>query len=132
MAIGRIGLLPAMALAAAAPAAVATGPATIVERQVAMFNKGDLAAFIDCYAEDVEVFAIGPTTIPPLKGREAFRARYAPLFAGERPRVTILSRMVEGQWVVDRERTVGRGRTEQGLAIYQVEAGRIRRVWFTP
>lgn len=119
--------------AAPARGGAASAVVALVQRQVDRFNAGDLDGFVACYADDVEVFALGgATAIPPLRGRDAFVARYRPMMEQVRPHVAILSRMVNGAFVVDKERTTGGGRTEEGIAVYQVEGGRIRRVWFTP
>jgi len=116
---------------AEAPAPPATAE-TVVEQQVQAYNRGDLQAFANLYAEDVEVFDLGPSSKPSLSGREALIAQYGPMFSTYKPQAQILSRLTQGAFVVDRERVTARGHAQEGIAIYQVENGRIRRVWFTP
>ena len=136
----KMGLLAVAALLASAGTAHAqavpapaeeASPAAVIDAQVAAFNRGDVAAFASFYADDVELFDL-PDAKPMLSGKPALIARYGPFFAGYRPRATILSRIVRGGFVIDDERTVVGDRTIEGAAVYQVERGRIRRVWFTP
>jgi hypothetical protein len=107
-------------------------PAAIVQAQVDAFNKGDADAFAAFYADDVEVFDLGPETKPNLSGRTALIARYKPMLEKYHPRAVILTRIQSGAFVIDKEQTDAAGRSSEGVAIYQVENGKIRRVWFTP
>lgn len=107
-------------------------PVSIVQAQVDAFNKGDLDAFASYYAEDVELFDLGPEAKPNLSGRAALISRYKPMLTKYHPKATILSRMEADGFVIDKERTEAGGKSSEGVAIYQVEFGKIRRVWFTP
>lgn len=107
-------------------------PAAIVQAQVEAFNRGDAPAFAALYAEDVELFDLGPDPKPTLAGRAALLARYAPLLGKYHPQAQILSRIENGDFVIDHERTTAAGRTSDGVAIYQIAKGKICRVWFTP
>lgn len=107
-------------------------PVAVVQSQVDAFNNGDVEAFAALYADDVELFDLGPESKPSLAGRAALIARYKPMLTKYHPKATVLSRMEAGNFVIDKERTEAGGRSTEGVAIYQVEAGKIRRVWFTP
>lgn len=107
-------------------------PATIVQAQVDAFNRGDANAFASFYADDVELFDLGPETKPSLSGRAGLLARYTPMLSKYHPKATIISRIENGNFIIDKERTEARGRSSEGVAIYQIENGKIRRVWFTP
>jgi hypothetical protein len=106
--------------------------ASIVQAQVEAFNKGDAEAFASLYADEVELFDLGPNNKPSLVGRAALIARYKPMFIKYRPHAIVLSRMESGDFVIDKERTEAGGRSSEGVAIYQIESSKIRRVWFTP
>lgn len=135
---GVIGSIASLVIIGAPPSASAqgaqqaAGAAQIVQSQVDAFNKSDADAFLSFYADDVELFDLGSETKPTLSGRAALTARYKPMLERYRPRATILSRMESGNFVIDKERTEAGGRSSEGVAIYQVESGKIRRVWFTP
>lgn len=125
-----VGGLPAVGHAAGHEQA--QSPISIVQSQVEAFNKGDADAFASSYANDVELFDLGPETKPTLSGRAALLARYAPMLSKYHPKATIISRIESGDFVIDKERTEAGGRSSEGAVIYQVENGKIRRVWFTP
>lgn len=114
---------------------MSTGPRTpeqAAQAQLDAYNAQDVDAFAACYAEDVEAFEL-PSGTSLFRGRDVLRARYARLFAAN-PRLhcRLTARIVEGAFVVDQEELSGRadGGTGRAVAIYQVESGRIRRIWF--
>lgn len=122
-------LLIALALTGAAP--VANSPEAVVQQQVDAYNRHDEAAFVATYADDIELFDLGAEPRPKLSGKPALAALYAGLFARAKPRADIVSRAVTGTFVTDHERvTLGNGRSFEAVAVYQVENGLIRRVWF--
>lgn len=123
--------LQAAALAAA-PSVAGEPPEAIVQRQVEAYNAGDVQAFADTYADDVELFELGADPKPFLRGREALIAEYGPMFTKAKPKAAILHRVVSGAFVTDQERVTAGSRTVESVAVYQVENGKIRRVWFTP
>lgn len=120
------------ALFALAAATAADGPAALIDAQAAAFNRSDVEAFAATYADDVELFDLGSDTQPTLKGKAALVARYGPMLTKYHPKAEVLGRLVSGDFVTDRERTSAGGRSSEGLVLYQVEKGKIRRVWFTP
>lgn len=105
----------------------------VVQRQVEAYNRHDIAAFAATYAPDVELYELGAKAGTPfLSGRDRMATDYGPFFAKAKPRATIVSRTVTGDFVTDHERVVAGAETIDAVAIYQVERGLIRRVWFTP
>jgi hypothetical protein len=109
-----------------------TDPARAAERQLDAYNARDAGAFAECYHPEVEVFEL-PGLDATIRGREALRERYARLFERHpRQRCRVLHRIVHGRFVVDHEEVEGRGGggTVRAVAIYEVEEGTIRRVWF--
>ena len=109
-----------------------TDPTSIVQAQVDAFNAGDADRFASFYADDVELFDLGANTAPTLSSRAALLARYKPLLSKYHPKATITTRIVNGSFIIDDEKTEAGGRASNGVVIYQVENGKIRRVWFTP
>ena len=115
-----------------AVAQTALTPEAVVQGQVDAYNRHDTRGFADFYSDDVEFFDLGPSAKPTLSGRAALIAQYDPIFNRYKPSAAILSRSASGAFVVDRERVTAQGHAQESLAIYQVENGKIRRVWFTP
>lgn len=111
--------------------ALTTLPAALAQRQLDAYNAHDLEAFVACYAEDVEVYEL-PSMTCILRGREALRGRYGPYFAQQQPRARLASdRLVLGTMAIDPEDVVrADGSRLQAIALYHVDGGLIRRVWF--
>lgn len=105
-------------------------PAALVQRQLEAYNAHDTAAFAATYAKDVELFEL-PAIKPQTTGREALILQYDRLFKEATPNCRVLSRIVEGSFVIDQEFCrFGEDRRLRASAIYQVEDELIRRVWF--
>lgn len=106
-------------------------PADLAQGQLDAYNTQDLERFCAFYAADVVVadFNGAVTT----QGIDAYRARYAKLFA-EFPqnRVVLLGRMIVGNVVMDHERVHRSpdGAPFEVIAIYTVRDGKIARVDF--
>ncbi len=117
----------------AAPAADA-GPAEVVgpvQRQLDAYNAHDLERFVAEYHDDVQVFR-PPATAPVLAGKAAFAEHYAKnRFTIATLHAALLNRIVAGAVVVDHELITGLGETPlAAAAVYAVDGGRIRTVWF--
>lgn len=103
---------------------------SIVEGQVAAYNDHDVERFCAYYAEDIEVSSLGSDT-PTIAGKDNFRAHYRLRFS-EMPNIhcTIEQRIALGEFVIDLERLTNAGPEElRAVALFQVKAGVIRRVW---
>jgi|ERR671922_853767 hypothetical protein len=119
-------------LFAAAPAAAPEDPAAVVDRETAAYNARSMDAFLTFFAPDAELFEFPDKSLG--KGKEALRKRYEARFAEKNLHATIVSRMVIGDKVIDREHIVrtfpeGPG-TWDAVAINEVKGGLITRVWF--
>jgi hypothetical protein len=105
----------------------------VVQRQLEAYNRRDLEAFCELFAEDAQIFDLG-ATVPTFTGKEAIRTRYRELFERS-PTLhsSVLSRTALGRAVVDLEHITGRNGSPgvfAVLAIYEVDAGKIQRVHF--
>lgn len=108
--------------------------AALAQRQLDAYNAHDVEAFAACYSEDVRIVRL-PGGEPVAEGREALRALYGDLFRREPGRrAELLARMTCGRFAVDHERVTAAPGAEPrfAVAIYEVEDGLIRRVWFPP
>ena len=110
----------------------ATDPAAIVQRQLDAYNAHDLAAFVACYREDVQVFRM-PAPAPALTGRAALAAFYgSERFNRPALRAELVARVVMGRKVIDHERIVGLDEAPRAaVAVYAIHAdGLIATAWF--
>jgi hypothetical protein len=108
-------------------------PVDVAQRQLDCYNRRDLDAFCDCFADDAQLFELGNAT-PTHSGKAALRERYRNLFELS-PQLScrLVKRTAVGRVVVDHEHITGRlGSPDvfECVAIYEVEAGLIRRVHF--
>ena len=106
-------------------------PADVAQGQLDAYNVQDLDAFCAFYAPDVVVAELnGEVTI---RGREAFRAKYAEIFArNPTNRAELAGRMVIGSRVIDHEKVTRQagGETFDVAAIYTIADSLIVRVDF--
>lgn len=102
-----------------------------VQRQLDAYNARDLETFVAQYAEEVEVYR-PPAPAPVLVGKAALSQHYATRrFNLPDLHARLVARMVSGNIVVDQEDISGlpEGRLA-AVAVYRVEGGLIRQVWF--
>lgn len=108
-------------------------PETVVQGQLDAYNARDVDRFAAFFAPDVQVKTLAGKTL--LVGRAALRERYTAMFAiSPELDCQILTRTVSGDYVIDHEfvRGIRGGPPVRAVAIYHVEGGLIRAVWFTP
>jgi hypothetical protein len=104
---------------------------SLVQRQLEAYNAWDADRFAATYSEDAALHELGLADGKPfMTGREALRADYAGFFAKAKPKVEVVQRLVAGPFVVDHEKGDFGGRKIEAAAVYLVENGLIRRVWF--
>jgi hypothetical protein len=98
-------------------------PEAVVDEQVAAYNSHDLDRFVATYADDVEVVAPDGRV---LRGHDALRQTYGPLFENGTVQAEIVGRLRCADWVVDHERASVSGRDPvEVLVAYRVSVGRI-------
>ena len=105
---------------------------TIVQKQVNAYNERNISAFVECHAENVELYSF-PENTPYSIGREKLKNRYKEIFeSSPNLNTEILSRMVMGNIVVDHEKVTGRKGVESSIiiAIYEIENGLISKARF--
>jgi hypothetical protein len=102
-------------------------PEAVVQRQLEAYNARDLARFLACFSERIEVYR-PPEVEPVMVGKATFGAFYAgQRFNREGLHAELLDRIVLGTRVIDHERIVGVGERALELAVvYAVAEGLIQ------
>lgn len=104
-------------------------PLQLVQRQFDAYNARDLAGFLACYSDSVQVFR-PPSPLPALVGKAAFTEFYATQrFNRPALRAELVNRMVLGNTVIDHERIhgIGPGTVEMAV-VYLAQDGLIHTV----
>ncbi|WP_396637530.1 nuclear transport factor 2 family protein [Maribacter sp. R77961] len=107
----------------------APNPETIVQKQLDAYNARDIDRFMDTYTDDISLF-----NYPVEKrsqGQEEMRKVYADFFTSTPDlHCEIKNRIVIGNKVIDEEKITANGNTFSTVAIYEVEDGKISKVYF--
>lgn len=105
-------------------------PEKIVQIQLEAYNKQDVVAFAATYADDVKIYEFGQEK-PYLEGKENLIKTYDTFFK-QYPtnKAAIQGRIVEGNYVIDKEKVTSLEFEFSGTAIYFVENNLIKKVWF--
>ncbi|RYF82422.1 MAG: steroid delta-isomerase [Chitinophagaceae bacterium] len=109
---------------------IKSSPADLADQQLLAYNAHNLEAFLAPYAEDVEIYDLQTNKLQ-VKGKEQMRKQYSFLNNIRTLYCNLLNRIVQGNLVIDHEEIWAEGGQRfYGVAIYQVENGKIKRVWF--
>ena len=101
----------------------------LAQQQLNAYNAHDLEAFLEPYAEDVEIYQF-PDKLQ-MKGKAEMRQQYQFVKTTPGLHSNLLNRIVQRNMVIDQEEVMlGEGRKIYGTAIYMVEGGKIRKVYF--
>ncbi|HRX94752.1 MAG TPA: amidohydrolase family protein [Chitinophagaceae bacterium] len=104
-------------------------PEMLAQQQLNAYNAHDLEAFLAPYADDVEVYTFPDKLM--MKGKEEMRKNYQ--FVTKTPSLfcRLVNRIIEGNTVIDQEEVWGFGEKPiHGVAIYKIDNGKIRKVYF--
>jgi len=104
-------------------------PEDLAQRQLNAYNFRNIDAFLEPYSDDVEIYNF-PDQLR-YKGKEAMRKRYAEMFENT-PNLhcELVNRIVQGNTVIDQERVQSGNRVIEAIAIYYIENGKIKKVYF--
>ncbi|MFT3908569.1 MAG: amidohydrolase family protein [Ferruginibacter sp.] len=104
-------------------------PLTLVQRQLNAYNARNLEAFLEPYAEDVELYDFPDKVI--CKGKEEMRKQYGFLKTVTELHCEIKERILQGNTIIDKESVTGFGpKAVEATAIYQIENNKIKKVYF--
>jgi imidazolonepropionase-like amidohydrolase len=104
-------------------------PTALAQRQLNAYNFRNIEAFLEPYAEDVEIYSYPDKLIE--KGKAQMRKKYAELF-DKVPNLhcELLGRIVQGNIVIDKERVQFGKKIVEAVAIYHIENNKIKKVYF--
>ena len=105
-------------------------PLQLIQRQLNAYNEQNIDAFLDTYADDIELYAF-PDSLT-CKGKDALRKRYEPMFKRcPDLHCEIKNRTIQGNVIIDKEYVTGIGKQPlEAIAIYTVVNGKIKKVHF--
>ncbi len=104
-------------------------PVALAQRQLNAYNLRNIEAFLEPYAEDVEVYNY-PNELR-FKGKETMRKGYAKMFENTPDlHCELVDRIVQGNIVIDKELVQFGNKTLEAVAIYHIEDDKIKRVYF--
>jgi imidazolonepropionase-like amidohydrolase len=104
-------------------------PTALAQRQLNAYNVRNIEAFLEPYADDVEIYTY-PDKLEN-KGKAEMRKIYSDMF--ERTpdlHCELLSRIVQGNIVIDKERVQFGKNIIEAVAIYHIENNKIKKVYF--
>lgn len=104
-------------------------PEDLAQRQLNGYNLRNIDAFLEPYADDVEIYAYPNKLL--YTGKETMRSQYASMFE-RTPNLhcELKERIVQGQVVIDKERVQFGERILEAVAIYHIENNKIKKVYF--
>lgn len=104
-------------------------PEALAQRQLNAYNLRNIEAFLEPYADDVEIYDY-PDKLQ-FKGKEIMRKGYSDMF-NRVPNLhcQLVGRIVQGNVVIDKERVQFGDKLIEAVAIYHIENGKIKKVYF--
>ena len=107
---------------------IAETPLALVQRQLNAYNGHNLEAFLEPYAEDVEIYSF-PNKLE-MKGKDQMRSAYQFLTQSATLHCEITERIIQGNVIIDHERVNFANRFVTAVAIYHIEGRKIKKVYF--
>ena len=104
-------------------------PTDLAQRQLNAYNFRNIDAFLEPYADDVEIYSFPDKLLS--KGKEIMRKEYSEMF-DKIPNLhcELKERIVQGNIVIDKERVRFGNEISEAVAIYHIEDNKIKKVYF--
>ncbi|MBC7904085.1 MAG: amidohydrolase family protein [Gemmatimonadaceae bacterium] len=104
-------------------------PLALVDRQLNAYNGRNLEAFLEPYAEDIELYEFPNKLVS--KGKAEMRKNYSWFDKVPELHCHIVKRIINGNTIIDHELVTGFGKQPlSAIAIYEIEGNKIRKVYF--
>lgn len=104
-------------------------PEALAQRQLNAYNSRNIEAFLEPYAEDVEVYTYPDQLM--FKGKDLMRTGYSQMFnSTSNLHCELENRIIQGNVVIDEERVQFGDKFLEATAIYHIENGKIQKVYF--
>jgi hypothetical protein len=104
-------------------------PTALAQRQLNAYNCRNIEAFLEPYADDVELYMY-PNKLIGI-GKENMRKNYAKMFeTTPNLHCELVGRLVQGNIVIDKERVQFGNTIVEAIAIYHIENNKIKKVYF--
>ncbi|MBP6679763.1 MAG: amidohydrolase family protein [Saprospiraceae bacterium] len=104
-------------------------PTALAQRQLNGYNFRNIEAFLEPYADDVEVYNFPDKLL--FQGKEEMRKAYATRFENASDvHCELLNRIVHGNMVIDKERIQEGGKKRDAIAMFQIAGDKIQKVYF--
>jgi imidazolonepropionase-like amidohydrolase len=108
---------------------IAETPAALAQRQLNAYNFRNIEAFLEPYADDVEIYNFPDKLVG--KGKDAMRKNYTSFFeTTPNLHCELVGRIVRGNVVIDQERVQAGDKIFEAIAIYHIENNKIKKVYF--
>ena len=106
-------------------------PLALVQRQLNGFNRINLDAFLEPYDDSVELYKFPCYLLG--EGKEFMRDRFSGMFKFRDLHCEIKHRIIQDNLIIDEESITGGGTPKVGgVAIYEIENNKIKRVYYFP
>jgi uncharacterized protein (TIGR02246 family) len=103
-------------------------PEALVQQQLNAYNAHNLEAFLETYADDVELYDFPGKLV--CKGKEQMRKIYSFLNNSPDLHCQVKATIIQGATVIYKELVTGVSDLGESTAIYQTENGKIKKVYF--
>jgi len=103
-------------------------PDALVQQQLNAYNAHNLEAFLATYSDDIQLYDFPDKQV--CKGKEQMRKIFSFLNNSPNLHAEIKKRIIQGNNVIDEEVDTGVGDVSTATAVYRVENGKIRSVYF--
>lgn len=105
---------------------------TIVDDQIEAYNSQDIEKFLNCYADDVQVYMLEQGKMIT-NGKEQLGNIMTGAFkATPNSKTTVISKIKQNNLIVNHERIVGHveGKAVLTVSIYEITNNKISKLWF--
>ena len=101
----------------------------VVNERMNAYNHHDIAAFLNTYSEDIQVFTY-PDIPLGKKGKDHIAYIFEPIFKAGKVSVEIHSQISQGNYVINHETVTYNDEIKKYVSIYEVVDGKIASVRF--